>query len=114
MVHTCTVHLLDSVDIAPHSQGHEVGPVALVSRRFHRCTPYTVCPSDCLTLHPCVISVHHCHHTLTLLMMCCLLVLDSVTSTHQWILKPSQCVYLKEGMYQTRLFGGPSTNDMKK
>jgi hypothetical protein len=44
--------------------------------------------------------------------MCCLLVLDSVTSTPQWIHQPRMCVYLKEGTYHTRLFRGPSTNDM--
>ena len=46
--------------------------------------------------------------------MCCLLVLDSVTFTPQWIHQPRPCVYLKEGTYHTRLFRGPSTNDMKK
>jgi hypothetical protein len=46
--------------------------------------------------------------------MCCLLVLDSVTSTPQWIRQPRPRVYLKEGTYHTRLFRGPSTNDMKK
>jgi hypothetical protein len=48
------------------------------------------------------------------LMMCCLLVLESVTSTPQWIRQPRPRVYLKEGTYHTRLFRGPSTNDMKK
>jgi hypothetical protein len=28
--------------------------------------------------------------------------------------QPRPCVYLKEGTYHTRLFRGPSTNDMKK
>ena len=46
--------------------------------------------------------------------MCCLLVLDSVTSTPQWIRQPRPRVYLQEGTYHTRLFRGPSTNDMKK
>jgi hypothetical protein len=46
--------------------------------------------------------------------MCCLLVLDSVTSTPQWIRQPRPRVYLKEGTYHTRLFRGPNTNDMKK
>jgi hypothetical protein len=45
---------------------------------------------------------------------CCLLVLDSVTSTLQCIRQPRPCVYLKEGTYHTRLFRGPSTNGMKK
>ncbi len=44
--------------------------------------------------------------------MCCLLVLDSVTSTKQWR-QPRPRVYLKEGTYHTRLFRGTSTNDMK-
>ena len=47
------------------------------------------------------------------MMMCCLLVLDSVTSTPQWIRQPRPRVYLKEGTYHTRLFRGTSTNDMK-
>jgi hypothetical protein len=47
-------------------------------------------------------------------MMCCLLVLDSVTSTPQWIRQPRPRVYLKEGTYHTRLFTGTSTKDMKK
>jgi hypothetical protein len=47
-------------------------------------------------------------------MMCCLLVLDSVTSTPQWIRQPRARVYLEEGTYHTRLFRGPSTNEMKK
>jgi hypothetical protein len=46
--------------------------------------------------------------------MRCLLVLNSVTSTPQWIRQPMPCVYLKEGTYHTRLFRGPSTNGMKK
>ena len=46
--------------------------------------------------------------------MCYLLVLDSVTSTLQWIRQPWPRVYLKEGTYHTRLFRGPSTNDMKR
>ena len=41
------------------------------------------------------------------------MVLDSVTSTPQWIRQPWKRVYLKEGTYHTRLFRGPSTNDMK-
>ena len=45
--------------------------------------------------------------------MCCLLVLDSVTSTPQWIRQTRPRVYLKEGTYHKRLFRGPSTNDMK-
>jgi hypothetical protein len=49
-----------------------------------------------------------------LLMMCCLLVLDSVTFTPQWIRQPRPRVYLNEGTYHKRLFRGPSTNDMKK
>ena len=48
------------------------------------------------------------------MMMCSLLVLDSVTSTPQWIRQPRPRVYLKEGTYHTRLFRGNSTNDMKK
>jgi hypothetical protein len=48
------------------------------------------------------------------MMMFCLLVLDSVTSTPQWIRQPRPRVYLKEGTYHTRLFRGPSTNDMKR
>jgi hypothetical protein len=48
------------------------------------------------------------------MMMCCLVVLDSVTSTPQWIRQPRPRVYLKEGTYHTRLSRGPSTNDMKK
>ena len=47
-------------------------------------------------------------------MMFCLLVLDSVTSTPQCIRQPRPRVYLKEGTYHTRLFGGPSTNGMKE
>ena len=43
-----------------------------------------------------------------------LLVLDSVTSTPQCIRQPRPRVYLKEGTYHTRLFRGPSTNEMKK
>ncbi len=35
---------------------------------------------------------------------CCLLVLDSVTSTPQCICQPRPRVYLKEGTYHTRLF----------
>jgi hypothetical protein len=46
-------------------------------------------------------------------MMCCLLVLDSVTSTPQWIRQPRPHVSLNEGTYHTSLFRGPSTNDMK-
>jgi hypothetical protein len=46
--------------------------------------------------------------------MCCLLVLDSGTSTPQWIRQPKPRVYLQEGTYHTRLFEGPSTTDMKK
>ena len=45
---------------------------------------------------------------------CCLLVLNSVTSTLQCIRQPRPFVYLKEGTYHTRLFRGPSTNGMKK
>ena len=41
-------------------------------------------------------------------------VLDSVTSAPQCIGQPRPRVYLKEGTYHTRLFRGPSTNDMKK
>ena len=52
-------------------------------------------------------------HSPNKMMMCCLLVLDSVTSTPQWIRQPWKRVYLKEGTYHTRLFRGPSTNDMK-
>ena len=48
------------------------------------------------------------------MIMCCLLVLDSVASTPQWIRHPRPRVYLKEGTYHTRLFRGPSTNDMKR
>jgi hypothetical protein len=33
------------------------------------------------------------------IMMCSLLVLDSVTSTPQWIRQPRPRVYLKEGKY---------------
>ena len=40
------------------------------------------------------------------LMICCLLVLDSVTSTPQWIRQPRARVYLKEGTYHTRLLRG--------
>ncbi len=65
--------------------------------------------------------IHEDTHLLTLLtlltlliMMCCLLVLDSVTSTPQWIRQTGTRVYLKEGTYHTRRFRGPSTNDMKK
>ena len=47
------------------------------------------------------------------LMMCYLLVLDSVTSTPQWIRQPRTRVYLEKGTYHTRLFRRPSTNDMK-
>jgi len=47
-------------------------------------------------------------------MVCCVLVLDSVTSTPQWIRQPRPRVYLKKGTYHTRLFRGPSTNDMKR
>jgi hypothetical protein len=36
------------------------------------------------------------------------------TSTPQCIRQPRPRVYLKEGTYHTRLFRGPSTNDMKK
>jgi hypothetical protein len=43
-----------------------------------------------------------------------ILVLDSVTSTPQCIRQPRPRVYLKEGTYHTRMFRGPSTNDMKK
>jgi hypothetical protein len=46
--------------------------------------------------------------------MMMMLVLDSVTSTPQWISQPRPRVYLTEGTYHTRLFRGPSTNDMKK
>ena len=46
--------------------------------------------------------------------VCCLLVLDSVTFAPQCIRQPRPRVYLKEGTYHTRLFGGPSTNGMKK
>jgi hypothetical protein len=46
------------------------------------------------------------------MMMFCLLVLDSVTSTPQWLRQPRPRVYFKKG--HTRLFRGPSTNDMKK
>ena len=46
--------------------------------------------------------------------VCCLLVLDSVTFTPHCIRQPRPRVYLKEGTYHTRLFRGPSTNDMKK
>ena len=35
----------------------------------------------------------------TYLIMCCLLVLDSVASTPQWIRQPRPRVYLKEGSY---------------
>jgi|LauGreDrversion4_2_1035121.scaffolds.fasta_scaffold1299139_2 hypothetical protein len=45
-------------------------------------------------------------------MMCCLLVLNSVTFTLQWIHQPKQCVYLKEGTYHTRLLRGPSKSRM--
>jgi hypothetical protein len=48
------------------------------------------------------------------MMMCCLLVYDSVTSTPQCIRQPRPRVYLKEGTYHTRLFRGPITNGMKK
>jgi len=48
------------------------------------------------------------------MMMFCLLVFDSVTSTPQWIRQPRPRVYLKEGTCHARLFRGPSTNDMKK
>jgi hypothetical protein len=44
--------------------------------------------------------------------MCCLLVLDSVTSNPQWIRQPKPRGYLQEG--HKRLFRGPSTNDVKK
>ena len=43
-------------------------------------------------------------------MICCLLVLDSVTSTSQWVRQPRPREYLKEATYHTRLFRGPSTN----
>jgi hypothetical protein len=49
-----------------------------------------------------------------LMMMFCLLVHDSVTSTPQWIRQPRPRVYLKEGTYHTRLSRGPSTNDLNK
>ncbi len=41
------------------------------------------------------------------------MVLDSVTSAPQCIGQPRPRVYLKEGTYHTRLFGGPNTNGMK-
>ena len=40
--------------------------------------------------------------------MCCLLVLDSLTSTPQWIRQTKPRVYLQEGTYHKRLFRGPS------
>ena len=52
--------------------------------------------------------------TYSLMMMFCLLVLASVTSTPQWIRQPRPHVYLKEGTCRTRLFRRPGTNDMKK
>ena len=48
--------------------------------------------------------------------MCCLFILNSVTSTRQWIRQPKPHVYLPKGTYpdDTKLFRGPSTNDMKR
>jgi hypothetical protein len=46
--------------------------------------------------------------------MCCLVVLDSVPSTPQWIRQPKPRVFLKQGACLPRPFRGNGNNDMKK
>ena len=61
---TCAVRLLDSRAHNAHTQPTvSVGPVQTALGSPHGCNPSAACPSDCRTLHPCVVAACHLIHT---------------------------------------------------